>query len=154
VEVRGEASNRNKAATAARATFCAPHRSASEPHSAALARHAVSGTAREIKKNGGAERDRTADLVIANDALSQLSYSPTQSVSRISGYQLSGSETRQVKTWSTCLISSNQVLQPHKRPEFTRYLAQTGCSEKRKFSCSEAKARSARAVSGRARMQD
>ena len=26
---------------------------------------------------GGAERDRTADLVIANDALSQLSYSPT-----------------------------------------------------------------------------
>ena len=25
---------------------------------------------------GGAERDRTADLVIANDALSQLSYSP------------------------------------------------------------------------------
>ena len=27
-------------------------------------------------ENGGAERDRTADLVIANDALSQLSYSP------------------------------------------------------------------------------
>src|SRR3954471_9062965 len=26
--------------------------------------------------NGGAERDRTAGLVIANDALSQLSYSP------------------------------------------------------------------------------
>ncbi len=26
--------------------------------------------------NGGAERDRTADLVIANDALSQLSYGP------------------------------------------------------------------------------
>ena len=31
---------------------------------------------------GGAERDRTADLVIANDALSQLSYSP-QKVTRI-----------------------------------------------------------------------
>jgi hypothetical protein len=29
-----------------------------------------------LKVNGGAERDRTADLVIANDALSQLSYSP------------------------------------------------------------------------------
>jgi hypothetical protein len=28
-------------------------------------------------KGGGAERDRTADLVIANDALSQLSYSPS-----------------------------------------------------------------------------
>jgi hypothetical protein len=29
--------------------------------------------------DGGAERDRTAGLVIANDALSQLSYSPIQS---------------------------------------------------------------------------
>jgi|TARA_B100000927_G_scaffold240244_1_gene201495 hypothetical protein len=27
-------------------------------------------------KDGGAERDRTADLVIANDALFQLSYGP------------------------------------------------------------------------------
>ena len=27
-------------------------------------------------QDGGAERDRTADLVIANDALSQLSYGP------------------------------------------------------------------------------
>jgi hypothetical protein len=30
----------------------------------------------ENECDGGAERDRTADLVIANDALSQLSYSP------------------------------------------------------------------------------
>ena len=29
------------------------------------------------RRSGGAERDRTADLVIANDALSQLSYSPS-----------------------------------------------------------------------------
>ena len=29
--------------------------------------------------SGGAERDRTADLVIANDALSQLSYGPVPS---------------------------------------------------------------------------
>lgn len=29
---------------------------------------------------GGAERDRTADLIIANDALSQLSYSPVRTV--------------------------------------------------------------------------
>ena len=28
------------------------------------------------RMDGGAERDRTADLVIANDALSQLSYGP------------------------------------------------------------------------------
>ena len=27
--------------------------------------------------HGGAERDRTADLLVANEALSQLSYSPT-----------------------------------------------------------------------------
>ncbi len=30
------------------------------------------------KKDGGARRDRTADLVIANDALSQLSYGPAK----------------------------------------------------------------------------
>ena len=29
-----------------------------------------------MRRNGGAERDRTADLLIANEALSQLSYSP------------------------------------------------------------------------------
>jgi hypothetical protein len=30
----------------------------------------------KLAKAGGARRDRTADLVIANDALSQLSYGP------------------------------------------------------------------------------
>ena len=30
------------------------------------------------RKNGGASRDRTDDLIVANDALSQLSYSPTR----------------------------------------------------------------------------
>ena len=29
--------------------------------------------------NGGAERNRTADLILAKDALSQLSYCPTES---------------------------------------------------------------------------
>ena len=29
-------------------------------------------------KSGGDERDRTADLLVANEALSQLSYIPTQ----------------------------------------------------------------------------
>jgi hypothetical protein len=29
-------------------------------------------------KHGGASRDRTDDLIVANDALSQLSYSPTR----------------------------------------------------------------------------
>src|SRR5258707_3074542 len=40
-------------------------------------------------KAGGARRDRTADLVIANDALSQLSYGPvaTASKTRTSGRQ-------------------------------------------------------------------
>jgi hypothetical protein len=31
----------------------------------------------EVIENGGASRDRTDDLIVANDALSQLSYSPT-----------------------------------------------------------------------------
>src|SRR5678815_5676290 len=30
-----------------------------------------------VEKFGGASRDRTDDLIVANDALSQLSYSPT-----------------------------------------------------------------------------
>jgi hypothetical protein len=30
----------------------------------------------DVREVGGARRDRTADLVIANDALSQLSYGP------------------------------------------------------------------------------
>jgi hypothetical protein len=30
-----------------------------------------------IEKIGGASRDRTDDLIVANDALSQLSYSPS-----------------------------------------------------------------------------
>ena len=32
-------------------------------------------------KDGGAERDRTAGLLVANEALSQLSYSPTTFIS-------------------------------------------------------------------------
>jgi hypothetical protein len=36
-------------------------------------------TSREVvEKIGGASRDRTDDLIVANDALSQLSYSPVQ----------------------------------------------------------------------------
>ena len=31
-----------------------------------------------VEKIGGASRDRTDDLIVANDALSQLSYSPTK----------------------------------------------------------------------------
>jgi hypothetical protein len=34
-------------------------------------------TTREWLKRGGASRDRTDDLIVANDALSQLSYSPS-----------------------------------------------------------------------------
>ena len=37
------------------------------------------GSRRDGRDDGGAERDRTADLVIANDALSQLSYGPAPS---------------------------------------------------------------------------
>ena len=33
----------------------------------------------ELCEFGGRDRDRTGDLIVANDALSQLSYSPTSS---------------------------------------------------------------------------
>ena len=35
-----------------------------------------------IEKIGGASRDRTDDLIVANDALSQLSYSPIRRLDR------------------------------------------------------------------------
>jgi hypothetical protein len=42
-----------------------------------MERNYFSGDNQVIEKNGGASRDRTDDLIVANDALSQLSYSPT-----------------------------------------------------------------------------
>jgi hypothetical protein len=50
---------------------------------AAAKRHSETGATRgeatrNGEKNGGASRDRTDDLIVANDALSQLSYSPVQ----------------------------------------------------------------------------
>src|SRR5579872_7462197 len=39
--------------------------------------HCPCGLVRAASRNGGASRDRTDDLIVANDALSQLSYSPT-----------------------------------------------------------------------------
>lgn len=41
-------------------------------------RDRTAGAARLVWIFGGAERDRTADLLVANEALSQLSYSPTR----------------------------------------------------------------------------
>ncbi|MEY3000676.1 MAG: hypothetical protein RL648_890 [Verrucomicrobiota bacterium] len=38
----------------------------------------MEGRAGDFSKVGGADRDRTDDLVIANDALYQLSYSPEE----------------------------------------------------------------------------
>jgi hypothetical protein len=41
-----------------------------------------------IKRNsGGADRDRTGGLLVANQALSQLSYSPNGKVSKVSEFQ-------------------------------------------------------------------
>ena len=44
--------------------------------------------------SGGASRDRTDGLVIANDALSQLSYSPTVGKDVMQFYQPRGVETK------------------------------------------------------------
>ncbi len=40
----------------------------------------------KIRGNGGAEGNRTPDLVIANDALSQLSYGPVSGIPKQAGY--------------------------------------------------------------------
>jgi hypothetical protein len=43
-----------------------------------MGRKGRSESSQVIEKLGGASRDRTDDLIVANDALSQLSYSPTR----------------------------------------------------------------------------
>ena len=50
-----------------------------------------------VEKIGGASRDRTDDLIVANDALSQLSYSPVKvgSVAQLF-YQPSGARTKRI----------------------------------------------------------
>jgi hypothetical protein len=48
-------------------------------------------TRQVIEKIGGASRDRTDDLIVANDALSQLSYSPFAgkfNFSSVAGFRL------------------------------------------------------------------
>ena len=49
----------------------------SRPAKSLRCRHVIRETAAVTdRKFGGASRDRTDDLIVANDALSQLSYSP------------------------------------------------------------------------------
>ena len=45
-------------------------------HASPFGHHVAAPREARRAKRGGARRDRTADLVIANDALSQLSYGP------------------------------------------------------------------------------
>jgi hypothetical protein len=44
-------------------------------------------------EHGGADRDRTGGLLVANQALSQLSYSPTITVSMLQGFNASKLKT-------------------------------------------------------------
>jgi hypothetical protein len=46
-----------------------------------------------VEKIGGRDRGRTGDLIVANDALSQLSYSPTSSMASLAK-DMSDSNTR------------------------------------------------------------
>jgi hypothetical protein len=61
-----------------------------------------------LQKNGGASRDRTDDLIVANDALSQLSYSPMCGLKGWRArlfYQRSGILTKSIPLmwqWKTC----------------------------------------------------
>ena len=51
-------------------------------------------TRQVIEKIGGASRDRTDDLIVANDALSQLSYSPTCGRVKAEKFRLCNSSSR------------------------------------------------------------
>src|SRR5258706_9157687 len=70
--------SRRATPAASRAKAGLPSRSCASPETARLRASALRrGSLRRCAaKTGGAERDRTADLLIANEALSQLSYSP------------------------------------------------------------------------------
>ncbi len=46
--------------------------------------------ARSDRIFGGADRDRTGGLLVANQALSQLSYSPTTTGFKLQGFKLQG----------------------------------------------------------------
>jgi hypothetical protein len=69
-----------------------------------------------IEKIGGASRDRTDDLIVANDALSQLSYSPVQ-VGLVTQlfYQPSGIRTKPLPL-QTLLRTSQIALDETRRP--------------------------------------
>jgi hypothetical protein len=57
-----------------------------------------------IERFGGASRDRTDDLIVANDALSQLSYSPTVRVGRVFlFYQRSPICTKNALAYPQCI---------------------------------------------------
>ena|SRR5579863_895021 len=52
-------------------------------HASSFSHHVAAPREARRAKRGGARRDRTADLVIANDALSQLSYGPIAAASKL-----------------------------------------------------------------------
>ena len=60
------------------AAQCAATTSTDRYLSSQLSKNKTGGTARRVN-HGGADRDRTDDLLVANQTLSQLSYSPIAS---------------------------------------------------------------------------
>jgi hypothetical protein len=44
------------------------------------------------EKSGGADRDRTGDPLVANQVLSQLSYSPTTALSKLQRFEVSAAK--------------------------------------------------------------
>ncbi len=75
------------------------------PENFAVVCHDALGSFRERKRSGGAERDRTVDLCIANASLSQLSYSPAP-----------GAVTKEVGSSSQVTFAATAPLVVHRSP--------------------------------------
>ncbi len=80
----------------------------------------------EYSRDGGAMRDRTADLLNANQALSQLSYSPVCVTPKPSGDDLVGLGGFEPPTSPLSGVRSNQLsYRPNDRRQFVAVTSKT-----------------------------
>ena len=103
---------------------CRNHRMTGRTPPAPGGRHdrtSNSGRSARFKRYGGAEEDRTPDLVIANDALSQLSYDPIAALSGGWGGGCQGGGAFPARCWfsrnSRARMSSPDMPASHSAPQ-------------------------------------